>query len=318
MRAFAAGQRLVAGTWGIAEPAPEAAEVFPDILLVPLLAFNHSGQRIGYGAGYSDLTIAGLRARARPSPPAAWASPVQEKFQACRRRRATRASISPKRARGHRLPGRVTDVHPVHRRRRGAQRARKILLERLGSSWPTWKFDFMLVNGENAAGGFGVCEEHLAGIRRCRRRRDHRRQPLLGPERGARFRWTPPPRLLRPIDSPASTPRPRGGADRREEDGTRVLRARQRHGPRPSTLDDPFAAVERELAACPLKQAADTTVVDIHGEATSGKQAIGHFCDGRASLVVGTHAHVRARPPELLGAPAPSSPTWAWPGGSIS
>jgi 5-formyltetrahydrofolate cyclo-ligase len=63
MRAFAFGQKLVAGTWGIREPAPEAPEVFPDVLLVPLLAFDRSGYRIGYGAGYYDLTIAALRAR---------------------------------------------------------------------------------------------------------------------------------------------------------------------------------------------------------------------------------------------------------------
>jgi len=56
-------------------------------------------------------------------------------------------------------------------------------------------------------------------------------------------------------------------------------------------LDDPFAAVDRELSACPLKAAADAIVVDIHGEATSEKQAMGHFCDGRASLVAGTHTH---------------------------
>ena len=63
MRAFAFGQRLIPGTWGIREPAPEATEVFPDVLLVPLLAFDRSGHRIGYGAGYYDLTIAALRAR---------------------------------------------------------------------------------------------------------------------------------------------------------------------------------------------------------------------------------------------------------------
>jgi 5-formyltetrahydrofolate cyclo-ligase len=63
MRAFVFGQRLVAGTWGIREPATDAAEVFPDILLVPLLAFDRGGERIGYGAGYYDLTIAHLRAR---------------------------------------------------------------------------------------------------------------------------------------------------------------------------------------------------------------------------------------------------------------
>jgi calcineurin-like phosphoesterase len=57
-------------------------------------------------------------------------------------------------------------------------------------------------------------------------------------------------------------------------------------------LDDPFAAVERELGACPLGEGADAIVVDIHAEATSEKMAMGHFCDGRASLVVGTHSHV--------------------------
>jgi len=56
-------------------------------------------------------------------------------------------------------------------------------------------------------------------------------------------------------------------------------------------LDDPFAAVERELAACPLKVGADAVIIDIHGEATSEKQAMGYFVDGRASLVVGTHTH---------------------------
>ena len=65
-------------------------------------------------------------------------------------------------------------------------------------------------------------------------------------------------------------------------------------------LDDPFAAVERELAACPLKQAADAIVVDIHAEATSEKQTMGHFCDGRASLVVGTHTHAPTADHQIL------------------
>ena len=56
-------------------------------------------------------------------------------------------------------------------------------------------------------------------------------------------------------------------------------------------LDDPFAVVDRELAACPLRQGADAIVLDFHCEATSEKQAMGYFCDGRASLVVGTHTH---------------------------
>jgi 5-formyltetrahydrofolate cyclo-ligase len=63
MRSWNFGDELDRGQWNIREPKPEAAEVEPDILLVPLLAFDRSGHRIGYGAGYYDMTITGLRAR---------------------------------------------------------------------------------------------------------------------------------------------------------------------------------------------------------------------------------------------------------------
>jgi 5-formyltetrahydrofolate cyclo-ligase len=61
MRSWTFGAPLVAGVWGIREPPPDAPEVFPDILIVPLLAFDRTGHRIGYGAGYYDMTIARLR-----------------------------------------------------------------------------------------------------------------------------------------------------------------------------------------------------------------------------------------------------------------
>jgi 5-formyltetrahydrofolate cyclo-ligase len=61
MRAWGFGEPLDTGVWGIREPKPEAPEVFPDILIVPLLAFDRAGQRIGYGAGYYDMTIGRLR-----------------------------------------------------------------------------------------------------------------------------------------------------------------------------------------------------------------------------------------------------------------
>jgi 5-formyltetrahydrofolate cyclo-ligase len=61
MRAWGVGEPLAAGVWGIREPPPAAPQVAPDILIVPLLAFDRSGHRIGYGAGYYDMTIAGLR-----------------------------------------------------------------------------------------------------------------------------------------------------------------------------------------------------------------------------------------------------------------
>jgi 5-formyltetrahydrofolate cyclo-ligase len=63
MRAYAFGDKLARGQWGIREPKPESAEIAPDILIVPLAAFDRAGNRIGYGAGYYDMTLAALRAQ---------------------------------------------------------------------------------------------------------------------------------------------------------------------------------------------------------------------------------------------------------------
>lgn len=62
MRAFAFGDELARGQWGIREPKPDSPEVFPDIMIVPLAAFDRAGHRIGYGAGYYDMTIGRVRA----------------------------------------------------------------------------------------------------------------------------------------------------------------------------------------------------------------------------------------------------------------
>ena len=63
MRAWSFGEPLVAGVWGIRQPPAQAPATEPDILIVPLLAFDRAGHRIGYGAGYNDMTIAAARAR---------------------------------------------------------------------------------------------------------------------------------------------------------------------------------------------------------------------------------------------------------------
>ena len=93
MRAWRWGEPLAAGVWGIREPKPEAPEVEPDILLVPLLAFDRAGHRIGYGAGYYDMTIAALRARKADHGHRASLSPPR-RLPPCRRRPATSGSIS--------------------------------------------------------------------------------------------------------------------------------------------------------------------------------------------------------------------------------
>jgi len=107
------------------------------------------------------------------------------------------------------------------------------------------------------------------------------------------------PKLLRPINFPAGTPG-RGVALLEAKNGARVLIVNAMGRIFMDPLDDPFAAVERELAACPLRQGADAIIIDIHAEATSEKQAMGHFCDGRASLVIGTHTHAPTADHQIL------------------
>ena len=109
-----------------------------------------------------------------------------------------------------------------------------------------------------------------------------------------RRRWSSssaPRGSIRPLNYPAGTPG-RGAAMIEAKTGGRVLVINAMGRIYMDPLDDPFAAVDRELNACPLAKGADAIVVDFHGEATSEKQAMGFFCDGRASLVVGTHTHV--------------------------
>ena len=166
---------------------------------------------------------------------------------------------------------------------------RATVLQRLPQLVRSWKLDFVIANGENAAGGFGITEaiyQELvdAGIDVITGGNHSwdQKEALVFIERA--------PKLIRPINFPPGTPG-RGAALLEARNGARVLVINAMGRIFMDPLDDPFAAVDRELSACPLKAAVDAIVVDIHGEATSEKQAMGHFCDGRASLVAGTHTH---------------------------
>ena len=107
--------------------------------------------------------------------------------------------------------------------------------------------------------------------------------------------------MVRPANYPPGTPG-RGATVIEARNGARVLVVNVMGRLFMDPLDDPFAAVERELAACPLGEVADAVIVDVHAEATSEKQAMAYFLDGRASLVVGTHTH----------APTSDTPHPAW------
>jgi metallophosphoesterase (TIGR00282 family) len=166
---------------------------------------------------------------------------------------------------------------------------RNVLIERLPGLIRDWQLDFVGVNGENAAGGFGIteaiCQEFVdagADIITGGNHSWDQREALVFIERA--------PKLLRPINYPKGTPG-RGATLVEAKNGARVLVVNAMGRIFMDPLDDPFVAVERELDACALKRDTDAIIVDMHCEATSEKQAMGYFCDGRASLVVGTHTH---------------------------
>lgn len=152
------------------------------------------------------------------------------------------------------------------------------------------KVDCVVINGENAAHGFGITEaiyqELLDAGADCVTLGNHswdQREALVFIDRA--------PRLVRPVNYPAGTPG-RGAALVETRKGAQVLVVNAMGRVFMDAMDDPFAAVEREIEAAPLGRVADAVVIDIHAEATSEKQAFGHIFDGRASLVVGTHTHV--------------------------
>ena len=167
---------------------------------------------------------------------------------------------------------------------------RAAVVERLPGLIADHALDFVIINGENAAGGFGITEEILrqvlaagADVVTTGNHAFDQREALVFAARQERF--------LRPVNYPQGTPG-RGAGLFMARNGARILVINAMGRVFMDTLDDPFAAIDRELAACPLGEQADAVVVDFHAEATSEKQALGHYLDGRVSLLVGTHTHV--------------------------
>ena len=158
--------------------------------------------------------------------------------------------------------------------------------------------EFVVVNGENAAGGFGIteriCETWFAiGIDAVTTGNHVWDQD----ETAAHIEREP--RLLRPLNYPAGTPG-RGAGTFRTATGRHVRVAQVMGRVFMNPLDDPFAALDADLARVRLGATVDFVLVDIHAEATSEKAAVGVHCDGRASLVAGTHSHVPTADARIL------------------
>lgn len=175
---------------------------------------------------------------------------------------------------------------------------RRALIDRLPRLRADLRLDIVIVNGENAAGGFGItpeiCQDFYAAGTDVITTGNHvfDQRELIGHiDRDAR--------TIRPLNMLPGTPG-RGSVELRLADGRKVLVIQVIGRLFMGAYGDPFGALESELARHPLGAAADAIVVDVHAEATSEKMALGHLADGRVSLVVGSHTHVPTADHQIL------------------
>lgn len=161
------------------------------------------------------------------------------------------------------------------------------------------RLDFVIVNGENSASGFGITRKILhetldagADVVTSGNHAFDQKEAIGWADSEERF--------LRPCNFPSGTPG-RGSNMYESRNGARILVSNimGRVFMHPE-LNDPFEAAESELAACKLGADADAIVIDFHAEATSESQCFGHFVDGRVSLVVGTHTHIPTADHQIL------------------
>lgn len=154
-----------------------------------------------------------------------------------------------------------------------------------------WRLDFVVVNGENATSGAGLSPAHakdlLAAGADVLTLGDH----AFDQKDMLQFVETEP-RIIRPLNY--SKAAPGKGARVFDAPGGRKVLVAQVLGQvfMKRAFDDPFSAIDSVLKTHPLGGMVNASLVDMHCEATSEKMAMGHFCKGRASVVVGTHTHV--------------------------
>jgi len=178
---------------------------------------------------------------------------------------------------------------------------RQAVSENLPRLRSEWKLDFVVVNGENASNGMGLSGAHAKGLldagADCVTLGDH----AFDQKDMLQFIESEP-RILRPLNYSKAAP---GKGFRLFDAGRgRKILVMQALGQvfMKRAFDDPFSAVDAVLRTYPMGGQAQAILVDMHCEATSEKMAMGHFCDGRASLVVGTHTHVPTGDAQILPA----------------
>ena len=175
---------------------------------------------------------------------------------------------------------------------------RDVVLQNLPGLRTELGLDFVVVNAENAAHGFGltgkICDELFEAGADAITTGNH-----VWDQREIVSYIDSNPRVLRPLNYTQGTPGA-GASVIQARDGRKVLVVNVMCRLFMELLDDPFVAVDRVLQSHPVGAAVDAVLIDVHGEATSEKAALGHICDGRASLVVGTHTHVPTADTQVL------------------
>jgi metallophosphoesterase (TIGR00282 family) len=176
---------------------------------------------------------------------------------------------------------------------------RRAITENLATLRKDWRLDFVVVNGENASGGMGLTGAHAKGVFEAGADVVTLGDHAFDQKDMLQFIESEP-RLIRPLNYAKAAPG-RGARVFSDARGRKVL-VTQVLGQvfMKRCFDDPFSAMDAVLRAHPLGGAVQATLVDVHCEATSEKMAMGHFCDGRASAVVGTHTHVPTGDAQIL------------------
>ncbi|MEZ5725726.1 MAG: TIGR00282 family metallophosphoesterase [Paracoccaceae bacterium] len=178
---------------------------------------------------------------------------------------------------------------------------RAAVAERLAGLRAALRADFCVVNGENASGGMGLTGGHAQLLLEAGADvvtlGDHAfdQKDMLGFIQKE-------PRVLRPLNFAKDAPG-RGAGIFEASRGRKVMVAQVLGNVfMKRAFDDPFSALDGVLRAHPMGAMAgiQAAMIDFHAEATSEKMAAGHFCDGRASLVVGTHTHVPTGDAQIL------------------
>ncbi len=165
------------------------------------------------------------------------------------------------------------------------------IIERLPTLRAEWKLDFVVVNGENASNGAGLTAKHAGLLLEAGADVITLGDHAFDQKDMMQF-CEAEPRIIRPLNYSKAAPG-KGARVFEATRGRKILVAQvlgQVFMKRP--FDDPFSAVDAVLKAHPLGGAVQASLLDVHCEATSEKMAMGHWCDGRTSVVVGTHTHV--------------------------